>query len=107
MDLHFDTSLSSGYKSASQIARVLTEAWFDNEMYCPACSSDELHRLPDNTKVKDFNCPECGETYQLKSKSRSFSNRVANSEYYTKVDKIKRGLSPNWSFLHYDSKEYR
>ena len=107
MNLNFDTSLSSGYKSASQIARVLTEAWFDEEMYCPACSSDELERLPDNTKVKDFHCPVCEETYQLKSKSRSFGNRVANSEYHTKIEKIKKGLSPNWSFLRYDIDEYK
>lgn len=27
MNLRFDTSLAEGYKSASQIARVLTEDW--------------------------------------------------------------------------------
>ena len=27
MDLRFNTSLAEGYKSASQIARVLTEDW--------------------------------------------------------------------------------
>ncbi len=54
MKLTFDTSLASGYKSGSQIARVLTEAWFDEEMYCPACTSDGLDRLPDNTKVKEM-----------------------------------------------------
>lgn len=27
MNLHFDTSLAEGYKSTSQIVRVLTENW--------------------------------------------------------------------------------
>ncbi len=107
MKLTFDTSLASGYKSGSQIARVLTEAWFDEEMYCPACTSDGLDRLPDNTKVKDFYCPDCQETYQLKAKSTSFGRRVANSEYHTKIDKIRKGLSPNWSFLRYDKTDHR
>ena len=29
MDLRFNTSLAEGYKSASQIARVLTEDWLN------------------------------------------------------------------------------
>ncbi len=107
MKLTFDTSRASGYKSASQIARVLTEAWFDEEMYCPACTSDGLDRLPDNTKVKDFYCPDCEETYQLKAKSVPFGRKVANSEYNTKIDKIRKGLSPNWSFLRYDMTDHR
>jgi len=106
MKLSFDESLASDYKSASQIARVLTESWFDEEMYCPACTSDSLDRLPDNTKVMDFYCPDCSETYQLKAKSSSFGRRVANSEYHTKIEKIRKGLSPNWSFLRYDRNDY-
>ena len=33
MDLRFNTSLAEGYKSANQIARVLTEDWLARNMY--------------------------------------------------------------------------
>ncbi len=106
MKLSMDQSKAEDYKSKSQIARVLTEAWFKEEMYCPACDSDKVKKLPENTEVKDFICPSCEETFQLKAKSRSFGNKVANSEYNTKIKRIKKGLSPNWVFLRYDIKQY-
>lgn len=99
-------SKAEEYKSKSQIARVLTEDWLEREMYCPACDSESLEKLPDNTEIKDFICPDCKETFQLKAKSRSFENKVANSEYNTKVKKIKKGLSPNSAFLRYDIDKY-
>lgn len=106
MDLQINTKLATGYKSKSQVARILTESWFADNAYCPACSSNTVERLPDNTKVIDFQCSECEENFQLKSKSRKFGNKVANSEYYTKIEKIKKGLSPNWVFLQYDNKDW-
>ncbi len=53
-----------------------------------------------------FQCPKCEETYQLKSKSGKFYNTITNSEYHTKIEKIKRGLSPNWALLQYDPVVY-
>jgi len=106
MDLSFDLSRSGDYTSASQIARVLSESWFGENMYCPACSCEELETLPNNTKVMDFRCPECGEPYQLKASSKRFGNTIVNSEYYTKIRKIKAGETPNWSLLEYDIEDY-
>jgi len=106
MDLTFDRSLAEDYKSPSQIARVLTESWFENEMYCLNCTSNSLKKLPDNTKVKDFLCPDCQQSYQLKAKSSKFGNKVANSAYEPKVKRIKKGKSPNWAFLEYGRDEY-
>jgi len=37
MDTSLDYSLAHGYKSKSQIARVLTESWTEENMYCPVC----------------------------------------------------------------------
>ena len=42
MDLRFNTSLAEGYKSGSQIARVLTEDWLARNMYCPICGEVQL-----------------------------------------------------------------
>ena len=75
-------------------------------MYCPACPSNSLDRLTANTKVLDFQCPKCEETYQVKSKSGKFYNTIVNSEYQTKIEKIKKGQSPNWALLQYDPQAY-
>lgn len=45
MDFSFDMSLAKGYKSKSQIARVLTEAWVKSQMFCPHCGYPHLTHL--------------------------------------------------------------
>ena len=102
MDIILNKNLAKGYKSQSQIARVVTEAWFEENMYCLGCKSNSLDSLQANTKVLDFQCFSCEEKYQLKSKSRKFGKTIANSEYYTKIEIIEKGLSPNWAFLQYN-----
>ncbi len=37
MDIKLNTLLAQGYKSNSQIARVLTEGWVNQNSYCPSC----------------------------------------------------------------------
>ena len=44
MDLRFNTSLAEGYKSANQIARVMTEGWLARNMYCPICGEVTIRR---------------------------------------------------------------
>jgi len=102
MKIHLDISSAEGYHSNSQIARIITENWFAQNMYCPACESDHLDQLQNNTKVLDFLCPSCDQKYQLKSKNGHFGNTVTNSEYYTKIAKLKHGESPNWALLSYN-----
>lgn len=53
MDLRFNTSLAQGYKSAAQIARVLTEDWLARNMYCPICGELSIKRAEPNAPVKD------------------------------------------------------
>lgn len=52
MDLSFDISLIEGYTSASQIARVLTEDWFERNMYCPVCGNYILKRADAIKRLK-------------------------------------------------------
>ena len=42
MNLSFNTHLAEGYKSQSQIARLLTEDWVLNNSYCPSCGEIPL-----------------------------------------------------------------
>jgi transposase-like protein len=66
MDLHLTHNPPAQYKSRSQISKSLTERWFSENMYCPACPSESLEQTPPNEKVVDFVCPKCEEKYQLK-----------------------------------------
>ena len=42
MNLKLNVSLANGYKSNSQIVRLLTENWVLNNSYCPSCGIDLL-----------------------------------------------------------------
>ncbi len=58
---------SAVYTSATQQARHLTEGWMAEHGFCPACPADRLPPLPNNTRVGDFRCADCGEAYELKA----------------------------------------
>jgi len=102
MDLRFDPSVASGYRSFSQRARVMTERWFEKNMFCPACDSDHLRAMDTNTKVIDFFCPLCDEKFQLKGLAHSLGNRIVDSAYEPKIRAIRDGTIPNFAFMHYD-----
>lgn len=105
MDLHLVHDSSKDYTSGSQISKSLTEKWFAENMYCPACTSDTLDQKPPNEKVVDFICPKCEEKYQLKGMAHGFGNRIVDSAYEPKIKMIKDGTAPNFVFLRYDAQK--
>jgi len=107
MDLSLVAGLASAYTSRSQKARVMTEAWVKENMYCPACSSEELHLAPQGTEVVDFNCPDCEEQYQLKSKSSPFTDRVTDSAFDPKIRAIRHGIYPSLLLLQYSPSAFK
>lgn len=107
MNLELKPELATSYKSLSQKARVLTETWAQENMYCVSCKSDYLDPAPTGKRVIDFTCSDCEEQYQLKSQSHPFGRSVANSAYKPKIEKIKMGTNPNYLFLHYDRSRYQ
>lgn len=103
MNLRLRQELAARYKkSASQRARVITEAWVEENLYCPACPSENLDPEPTGKRVIDFTCSACEERFQLKSHARTFGKRVTNSAYEPKIDALKRGTIPNYLFLRYN-----
>lgn len=104
MNLRFDLSLAEGYKSKSQIARVLTEKWVGQNIYCPACGNDMLSEFPNNLPVADFFCGDCKSEYELKSKKDSNSLKIVDGAYSTMIERINSDNNPNFFFLNYDSK---
>jgi type II restriction enzyme len=106
MDLCFDTGKAEGYKSPSQIARVLTEDWASRNLFCVSCNQNVLQVARDNTKVIDFVCNKCSETYQLKSQSKPLGDKVLDSAYEPMIDSIKKNKTPNLLVLHYNSQNF-
>ena len=108
MNLQFNTSLAEGYKSASQIARVLTEDWLAHNMYCPICGELTIRRAEPNAPVKYFVCNNCKSQYELKSKkndSDRFQSTVADGVYGTMIDRITSLDNPSFFFMHYNRYE--
>ena len=107
MNLRFDTSLAEGYRSASQIARVLTEDWLANNMYCPICGASKLTHFEANRPVADFFCEHCKSEYELKSKIRKtcgIGKKIVDGEYNTMIERITALNNPHFFFLtHYTS----
>ena len=91
------------YKSTSQRIRLLSEEWFRNEMYCPACGNEGLQKLPNNSRLADFSCENCGEIYELKSKGTSIGRSILDGAYYAALERITSSTNPNLFVLHYHS----
>lgn len=108
MNLRFDLSLAEGYKSRSQIARVLTEDWLARNMYCPICGEVSIRRAEPNAPVKDYVCEKCKAQYELKSnksKSENFQSTVNDGVYRTMISRITSLDNPSFFFMHYDRYE--
>lgn len=106
MNLHFDTSITEGYKSASQITRIITEDWLTRNLYCPVCGELSLIKAEANSPVKDHICKKCKSQYELKSKRANtdkFDTKVTDGEYKTIIDRITSLDNPSFFFLHYDN----
>lgn len=63
MNLQLNTSVARGYKSRSQIARLITESWVEKNSFCPHCGKTKLERFGNNQPVADFYCRDCSAEY--------------------------------------------
>lgn len=102
MNLNLNATLAEGYKSNSQIARVLTESWVKENSYCPSCGQSQLNDFENNMPVADFYCPECEEEFELKSKSGKLSNIINDGAYDSMIKRVTSDTNPNFFFLTYD-----
>lgn len=99
--LKYFNQYKNKYKSQSQLIRVITENWCEDNMYCPFCSSDRIKSFPNNYPVADFYCEECGEEFQLKSKRNGLGKIITDGEYNKMIDAIYLHRTPNFFFLSY------
>ncbi len=101
MELALPTTSLEHYKSLRQIARVATEGWGEQNLYCPNCDSPQLHRSAANFPVIDFQCPRCAAGFQLKSQGSAFSGRIVDAAYSSMLKAIEEDRTPNLLALHY------
>ena len=102
MRLEMPVALGAHYKSAAQRTRVVSEAWAEQNLYCPSCPSPLLERSPTGTAAIDFTCPRCDSPFQLKSQSRPFSRRITDAAYEAMRRAVAEGRTPNLLALHYE-----
>lgn len=102
MKLGFEESQTT-YESGSQRARVWTERWVADWMFCANCGSPKLSQLPPNSPLADFVCPVCSEQYEVKSKKgATFGKTVVDGAYGTKIERLLSAANPHLLLLNYD-----
>jgi len=104
LDLHFNTTLSKGYRSGSQISRVLTEDWLARNMYCPVCGAPVLGHYEANKPVADFFCDDCKSDFELKSKESqkaSIGHKITDGAYGTMIERITSLRNPHLFVMTY------
>lgn len=105
MNLHFDFKEANGYKRGSQIARVTTEAWVAQNMYCPVCGAPMLKHYKNNMPVADFFCTNCKSDFELKSKQSNTGNigkKIEDGAYDTMIERITSRHNPNLFVMVHD-----
>lgn len=99
---HYLTEVDvTAYISASQIARLRTEAWVGKSIFCPSCGCD-IAATPNNSKACDFICQDCKEEFELKSKSGKIGNKIINGAYSTLIKRLASHNNPNLCALNYN-----
>ncbi|MDO4988086.1 MAG: DpnI domain-containing protein [Synergistes sp.] len=101
MNVSLDLSLATAYKNQAQIARVLTETWVLQNMFCPKCGNAHIHRFENNRPVADFYCKVCNSEFELKSKNGSFGHTIADGAYDTMISRISSNRNPDFMFMNY------
>jgi len=94
--------LAESYRSPAQQARVVTEAWGADNLFCPACDSNRLARSAPNREAIDYVCPQCDEPFQLKSRSEAMAAKIVDAAYDSMKKAIVSGHTPGLFALQYD-----
>jgi len=100
MELAFDKNLAINYKSQSQIARILTENWVLEQIFCPNCG-DKIENYTNNKPVADFYCKKCSEDFELKSKKGKIGKTIPAGAYSKMIERLSSEQKPHFFFMGY------
>lgn len=96
---------ATAYSSGSQKARVWTEAWVRDSLFCPNCGETSLDKYANNKPVADFVCRVCDENYELKSQKAKFGRKVTDGALRTMTERLAAKDNPNLLLLNYAATE--
>lgn len=102
MNLRMSSSLAANYKSGCQRARVVTEAWGRDNLFCPRCTSNRLDQAPPNTQAIDYVCPDCEAPFQLKSQGSQIGDTIQDAGFFAMMKAIREDRTPHLFVMHYD-----
>ena len=103
-DLSLNREGAAGYLSNSQRARVMTERWVADHLFCPVCGASRLRQYEANRPVADFYCPSCAAEFELKSQKNvhGLPRKVMGGAYEAMIQRINCAQNPNFFFLTRD-----
>lgn len=106
MNTYMNPSLTTNYTSNSQKARVLTESWTQENIYCMRCGNPQIKKFRNNQPVADFYCPHCHNIFELKSHAGHMGKKIADGAYDTLIARITSNTNPDFWILEYDNTNY-
>ncbi len=89
------------FTSASQNARVWTEGWVSQRLYCPSCGAASLSKFINNSPVADFQCVACAEEFELKSQKTRIGAKVVDGAHRTMLERMAATNNPNLILMSY------
>lgn len=89
------------FTGPTQKARVWTESWVAEQLFCPGCGADRIERHKANNPAADFICGKCDEEFELKSQRTPFGKRVNDGALKTMLGRLESGRAPNLLLLNY------
>jgi type II restriction enzyme len=107
MKLSLPSELAQAYKSAAQQARVVTQAWAGDNLFCANCSSMNLTPMREGSEANDFTCPQCSLRYELKSKSAPIGRKIHDAGFNAMIRAIREDHTPNLVVMHYEKPQWK
>ena len=102
MKLSLDKKIIKDYKSPAQKARLLTENWVSDQIFCPNCGHLKINQYPNNKPAVDFYCSGCKENFELKGKQNTIGAKVVDGAYRTMMERLQSRENPNLFLFTYD-----
>jgi type II restriction enzyme len=96
-----EISCAGGLKSQCQVARRVTEAWADANLFCAACISSRIRSLPHNSQAIDFACPKCSAPFQLKAARVWNERKIPDAGYHAMMRALDSDRVPNLLVMQY------
>ena len=102
MQIELVKEIGEAYQSNSQKARIITEGWVSDNMYCPRCGHLHINHFENNRPVADFFCPRCHSQFELKSNNGKMPNSIVDGTYRTMIERILSLENPDFFFMTYN-----